>query len=83
MLLLIEHHIATSALTFLAQQLVAELAALVLRVSLGMLFIVHLDWKLAVAEGGFRQWWANFETNGYHSSCRATSCRPRSSAPSS
>jgi putative oxidoreductase len=40
-------------------------AALLLRVALGVLFIVHLYWKFAVLDGGFPHWWANFATNGY------------------
>jgi len=66
MLLPIEHHIAPSILFAVAQHPPAEIAAFLLRVSLGMLFIVHLYWKLAIAEGGFQQWWGNFEKNGYH-----------------
>ncbi len=66
MLQLVEHHLAASALAAVTQHSPAEIAALMLRVSLGTLFIAHLYWKLAIAEGGFRRWWANFETNGYH-----------------
>ena len=40
-------------------------AALVLRVSLGLLFIAHLYWKFRVHDGGFATWWSNFATNGY------------------
>ena len=40
-------------------------APLVLRVTLGALFIAHLYWKFAVLPGGFDQWWSNFATNGY------------------
>jgi putative oxidoreductase len=40
-------------------------APLLLRVTLGTLFIAHLYWKLAVLAGGFAQWWSNFEANGY------------------
>ena len=42
-----------------------QYAALVLRVSLGLLFIAHLYWKFAIHEGGFAKWWSNFATNGY------------------
>ncbi len=42
------------------------IAALVLRVGLGTLFIVHLYWKFAIFDGGFRAWWARFASNGYH-----------------
>jgi len=43
----------------------ASHAALLLRVTLGALFIAHLYWKFAVLPGGFNQWWLNFATNGY------------------
>lgn len=42
------------------------LAALVLRVSLGSLFIAHIYWKIAIFEGGFTAWWSRFGTSGYH-----------------
>lgn len=42
-------------------------AALVLRVTLGALFIAHLYWKFAVFDGGFTRWWENFAANGYPS----------------
>ncbi len=41
-----------------------DLAALLLRVSLGTMFIAHLYWKLHVVEGGFRKWWSEFEADG-------------------
>ena len=40
-------------------------AALLLRVSLGLLFIAHLYWKFVVHAGGFAKWWSSFATNGY------------------
>ena len=40
-------------------------APLLLRVTLGSLFIAHLYWKVAVLPGGLDQWWSNFATNGY------------------
>ena len=40
-------------------------APLLLRVTLGTLFIAHLYWKFAVLPGGFNQWWSNFANNGY------------------
>jgi putative oxidoreductase len=40
-------------------------AALLLRVTLGVLFLAHLYWKFAVLDGGFNRWWGNFATNGY------------------
>src|SRR6266404_2719719 len=42
-------------------------AALLLRVTLGGLFIAHLYWKFAVFDGGFARWWGNFAGNGYPS----------------
>ena len=43
----------------------ADLAPLLLRVTLGSLFIAHVYWKLAVLPGGLNQWWSNFANNGY------------------
>ena len=43
----------------------APYAALLLRVTLGFLFIAHLYWKFFVREGGFEGWWDNLNTNGY------------------
>lgn len=40
-------------------------APLLLRVTLGSLFIAHLYWKFAVFPGGLNQWMSNFEINGY------------------
>lgn len=40
-------------------------AALLLRVALGLLFIAHIYWKLAVLDGGFATWWSRFAVNGY------------------
>jgi putative oxidoreductase len=40
-------------------------AALLLRVTLGVLFIAHLYWKFALLPGGLAHWWANFAVNGY------------------
>ena len=45
----------------------AEHAALLLRLLLGSLFIVHLYWKLAVFPGGVAAWWSNLAGNGYPS----------------
>jgi putative oxidoreductase len=39
--------------------------ALLLRLTLGSLFIAHLYWKVAVYPGGLERWWSNFATNGY------------------
>ena len=43
----------------------AAYAPLLLRVTLGSLFIAHLYWKFAVYPGGLDRWWSNFATNGY------------------
>ena len=43
----------------------AAYAPLLLRVTLGALFIAHLYWKVAVLPGGLEQWWSNFATTGY------------------
>ena len=40
-------------------------APLLLRVTLGSLFIAHLYWKFVVFPGGFDTWWSNFASNGY------------------
>ena len=46
-------------------QRTAPWAVLLLRVSLGLLFIAHLYWKFAILDGGLDKWWANFAANGY------------------
>ena len=43
----------------------APYAALLLRVTLGLLFIAHLYWKFEILPGGFQRWWSNFSANGY------------------
>ena len=43
----------------------AAYAPLLLRITLGSLFIAHLYWKVAVLPGGLERWWSNFATNGY------------------
>ena len=40
-------------------------AALLLRSTLGGLFLAHLYWKFEVLPGGLLKWWASFEPNGY------------------
>lgn len=40
-------------------------AALLLRVTLGVMFLSHLYWKFNILPGGFHAWWSNFHTNGY------------------
>src|SRR3954451_3930445 len=46
-------------------QRTAPWAALLLRVTLGSLFIAHLYWKFAALPGGLNTWWSNFATNKY------------------
>ena len=48
-------------------QRTAPYAALLLRVTLGSLFIAHLYWKFAILDGGLNKWWGNFANNGYSS----------------
>jgi len=43
----------------------ADRAALALRLLLGLLFIAHFYWKLAVLPGGLNAWWGNLLANGY------------------
>src|ERR1700692_3707583 len=43
----------------------APYAALLLRLTLGALFIVHLYWKFAILPGGIEKWWSGLEANGY------------------
>ena len=38
---------------------------LLLRVTLGFLFIAHLYWKFAILPGGIARWWSGLEANGY------------------
>jgi len=45
----------------------APWGALLLRMTLGSLFIAHLYWKFAILPGGLDTWWANFAKNGYPS----------------
>ncbi|MBR0932008.1 DoxX family protein [Bradyrhizobium jicamae] len=46
-------------------QRTAPLAALLLRVTLGSLFIAHLYWKFTILPGGLHTWWSSFAANGY------------------
>src|SRR5580692_10761678 len=46
-------------------QRTAPWAVLLLRVSLGALFIAHLYWKFVLLDGGLDKWWANFAAQGY------------------
>ena len=43
----------------------SDRAALLLRLLLGSLFIVHLYWKFAIFPGGLDAWWANLLKAGY------------------
>lgn len=43
----------------------AELAAFLLRVLLGLLFIAHLYWKFMLFPGGLSAWWNGLVGNGY------------------
>ena len=40
-------------------------APLLLRLTLGAMFIAHIYWKLVLLPGGLERWWASFATNGY------------------
>lgn len=43
----------------------ASYAALLLRVTLGLMFIAHLYWKFEILPGGLHTWWSGFASNGY------------------
>lgn len=43
----------------------APYAALLLRLTLGCLFMAHLYWKFFLLPGGLQRWWSNFAANGY------------------
>ncbi len=43
----------------------AGYAALLLRLTLGSLFIAHLYWKLEILPGGVDRWWTGLRANGY------------------
>jgi putative oxidoreductase len=45
--------------------LASERTALLLRLLLGSLFIVHLYWKLVIFPGGLEAWWGNLLKAGY------------------
>jgi len=47
------------------EQRTAPYAALLLRLTLGSLFIAHLYWKFAILPGGIEKWWSSLEANGY------------------
>jgi putative oxidoreductase len=46
-------------------QRTAPYAALLLRLTLGALFIAHLYLKFAIIDGGLARWWAGLLGNGY------------------
>lgn len=48
-------------------QRTAPYGILLLRVTLGCLFIAHLYWKFAILDGGLEKWWGNLINNGYPS----------------
>ena len=43
----------------------APYVALLLRLTLGGMFIAHLYWKFQILPGGLEKWWGTFATNGY------------------
>ena len=45
--------------------LASDRVAFLLRILLGMLFIAHLYWKLAIFPGGLEAWWGGLIRNGY------------------
>jgi hypothetical protein len=48
------------------EQRTAPYGTLLLRLTLGSLFIAHLYRKFAILPGGLEKWWSNFETSGFH-----------------
>jgi putative oxidoreductase len=43
----------------------APYAALLLRVTLGSMFLAHLYWKFEILPGGVHTWWSSLSANGY------------------
>jgi putative oxidoreductase len=43
----------------------ASCAALLLRVTLGFMFLAHLYWKFEILPGGVYTWWSGLLANGY------------------
>ena len=43
----------------------APYAALLLRVTLGLMFLAHLYWKFEILPGGIHTWWTGLLANGY------------------
>jgi hypothetical protein len=59
---------STSPLADMKRALVSRAtpyAALLLRVTLGLMFLSHFYWKFKVLPGGFHSWWSSFHANGY------------------
>jgi putative oxidoreductase len=48
-----------------ALTLAAPYAALLLRVTLGLMFCAHLYWKLEILPGGVHTWWSGLLASGY------------------
>jgi putative oxidoreductase len=48
-------------------QQTAPWAALLSRLTLGLLFSAHIYWKFAILDGGIDTWWAKFAQNDYPS----------------
>ena len=51
----------------MVDQRTSAYAVLMLRKTLGCLFIAHLYWKFAILDGGLDKWWGNFASSGYPS----------------
>ena len=49
----------------LAVTAAAPYGALLLRVTLGLMFLAHLYWKFEILPGGVHKWWFGFQINGY------------------
>jgi putative oxidoreductase len=47
------------------EQRTSRYAALLLRLTLGSLFIAHLYWKFEILPGGVDRWWSGLRANGY------------------
>ena len=51
----------------MVDQRTSAYAVLMLRITIGCLFIAHLYWKFAILDGGLDKWWGNFASSGYPS----------------
>jgi hypothetical protein len=47
------------------EQRIQAYGLLILRLTLGALFIAHLYWKFTILPGGVARWWSGLEANGY------------------